>query len=80
MTSVIRCTVAYATRENKKWTPKIEAARKDYPFEIDGTVVKLDHFSEQAILGATAKFPRWAIAYKFGAERASNPFLAELAR
>ena len=51
---------------------EIETARKDYPFEIDGTVVKVDHFSEQAILGATAKFPRWAIAYKFGAERATT--------
>jgi DNA ligase (NAD+) len=50
----------------------IDAGRKDYPYETDGTVVKVNKFSEQAILGATAKFPRWAIAYKFGAERAST--------
>ena len=49
---------------------EIEKQRKDYPFEIDGTVIKVDDFSHQHILGRTAKFPRWAIAYKFGAERA----------
>jgi DNA ligase (NAD+) len=50
----------------------IDAARKDYPYETDGAVVKVDAFAQQAILGATAKFPRWAIAYKFGAERATT--------
>ncbi|RYZ07238.1 MAG: NAD-dependent DNA ligase LigA [Myxococcales bacterium] len=50
----------------------IDSARKDYPYETDGAVVKVDSFSHQAILGATAKFPRWAIAYKFGAERATT--------
>jgi DNA ligase (NAD+) len=53
----------------------IDAARKDYPFETDGAVVKVDAFAQQAILGATAKFPRWAIAYKFGAERATTTVL-----
>jgi DNA ligase (NAD+) len=48
----------------------IEKQRPDYPFEIDGAVIKVDAFEQQAILGATAKFPRWAIAYKFSAERA----------
>ncbi len=54
----------------------IDAARKDYPYETDGAVVKVDSFAQQAILGATAKFPRWAIAYKFGAERASTSVVA----
>ena len=53
----------------------IDAARKDYPYETDGAVVKVDAFAQQAILGATAKFPRWAIAYKFGAERATTTVL-----
>lgn len=53
----------------------IEGTRKDYPYEIDGAVVKVDSLSEQAILGATAKFPRWAIAYKFSAERAETRLL-----
>ena len=47
-----------------------EAARADYPYEVDGVVVKVDSFQHQDVLGATAKFPRWAIAFKFSAERA----------
>jgi len=50
----------------------IDAARRDYPYETDGAVVKVNAFTSQDILGATAKFPRWAIAYKFGAERATT--------
>lgn len=53
----------------------IEAKRKDFPYEIDGAVVKVDALSQQAVLGATAKFPRWAIAYKFSAERAETTLL-----
>ncbi len=49
---------------------ELDAERRDYPYETDGAVVKVDDFQQQAILGATAKFPRWAIAYKFSAERA----------
>lgn len=51
---------------------KIDAARRDYPYETDGAVIKVNSFTQQNILGATAKFPRWAIAYKFGAERATT--------
>jgi DNA ligase (NAD+) len=54
----------------------IDAARKDYPYETDGAVVKVNAFTQQAILGATAKFPRWAIAYKFSAERATTTVLS----
>jgi len=48
----------------------IDAARAGYPFETDGAVVKVDRFRQQDVLGATSKFPKWAIAYKFPAERA----------
>jgi DNA ligase (NAD+) len=51
---------------------KIDRERKEYPYETDGAVLKVDAFAQQAILGATAKFPRWAIAFKFGAERAQT--------
>lgn len=37
-------------------------------FDIDGVVVKIDLFDEQRALGATSKFPRWAIAYKYPPE------------
>src|SRR4030095_15457962 len=36
--------------------------------EIDGAVIKVDRFADANELGATSKFPRWAIAYKFPAE------------
>ena len=43
--------------------------RHQLPFEIDGIVIKVDNYEEQENLGFTAKSPRWAIAYKFKAER-----------
>ena len=42
--------------------------RHDVPYEIDGVVVKVDALSLQRDLGATAKAPRWAIAFKFPPE------------
>lgn len=42
--------------------------RADLPYEIDGVVVKVDSFSQQAELEYTARAPRWAIAYKFPPE------------
>jgi DNA ligase (NAD+) len=44
--------------------------RHDLPFEVDGVVIKVDAYPLQEELGATAKSPRWAIAYKFQAEEA----------
>ncbi len=49
---------------------KIEKARKDLPFEIDGIVIKVDKLQLHDLLGATNKSPRWAVAYKFAPEQA----------
>lgn len=43
--------------------------REDYPFEIDGAVVKLNDLAQREVLGQTAKFPRWAAAYKYPPEQ-----------
>jgi len=50
----------------EQWVEK----RHDLPYETDGIVVKVDRFSYQHELGATSKYPRWAIAYKFDAQQA----------
>lgn len=47
-----------------------DKARKELPVATDGLVFKVDNLRQQLNLGYTAKSPRWAIAYKFQAERA----------
>ncbi|MBR5413807.1 MAG: NAD-dependent DNA ligase LigA, partial [Fibrobacter sp.] len=55
--------------EIMKISEDIGASRDNLPFEIDGMVVKLNDLAMQRELGTTSKSPRWAIAYKFKAER-----------
>jgi DNA ligase (NAD+) len=54
---------------------ELETIRTELPFDIDGAVIKVNRFDQQAILGRTAKFPRWAVAFKFAAERAQTRLL-----
>ena len=44
--------------------------RANLPVTTDGIVIKVDSLTQQRNLGATSKFPRWCIAYKFNAEQA----------
>src|SRR5690606_8409095 len=53
-----------------------DTARKELTFEIDGIVVKVNSFAQQQELGHTAKAPRWAMAYKFKAEKAETELLS----
>jgi len=53
----------------------LEKARPDLPFDIDGAVVKVDRYDERRALGSTAKAPRWAVAFKYPAERAVTRLL-----
>ena len=43
--------------------------RESLPYDIDGIVIKLNNLAEQRIMGFTAKYPRWATAYKFPAQQ-----------
>ncbi|MCL1872681.1 MAG: NAD-dependent DNA ligase LigA [Clostridiales bacterium] len=52
-----------------------EEKRQHLPYETDGMVLKLENISSRAGLGATSKFPRWAIAYKFPAEEGRTRLL-----
>ena len=47
-----------------------DVERKNLPVATDGIVIKVNNFSQQKLLGYTAKSPRWAIAYKYQAEKA----------
>ena len=46
----------------------IREMRGKYSFDIDGAVIKVDSFSQREQLGSTAKFPRWAVAFKYPPE------------
>ena len=48
---------------------ELDAIRHKFAYQTDGAVIKVDSFSQRNRLGFTAKSPRWAIAYKYAAER-----------
>jgi DNA ligase (NAD+) len=56
------------------WTAigELDRMRGAFAYATDGAVVKLDEYARQREAGATSKAPRWAIAYKFAAERAAT--------
>ena len=53
-----------------------DTERKTLPFATDGIVIKVNELPYQQELGYTAKFPRWAVAYKFKAEQALTKLLS----
>ena len=59
--------------EGANW---FEAHRHDLPYDIDGTVIKLDDLRQRVQLGSTSRAPRWAIARKFPPEERTTRLLA----
>ncbi|MFZ7133657.1 MAG: NAD-dependent DNA ligase LigA [Eubacteriales bacterium] len=51
-----------------QYCEKLHKERYDLPYDIDGLVIKINNLSQRALLGNTAKNPKWAIAYKFPPE------------
>lgn len=62
--------------EIEKFISYWDTERKRLPFATDGIVIKVNELAHQEELGYTAKFPRWAIAYKFKAEQALTKLLS----
>jgi DNA ligase (NAD+) len=48
---------------------ELDKVRHDFPYQTDGAVIKVDSFAQRERLGFTSKAPRWAIAFKYEAER-----------
>ena len=55
---------------------ELDKVRKKFAYETDGAVIKLNSFEQQRRVGATAKAPRWAIAYKYAPEQAETKLKA----
>ena len=74
--------VAASTRSVQGTAAMVEAAnwfeahRHDLPYDIDGTVIKLDDLRQRVQLGSTSRAPRWAIARKFPPEERTTRLLA----
>lgn len=54
---------------------RINDERMEYPFDIDGAVVKVNNLSDRTVLGSTAKFPKWAVAFKYPPEKKPSKVL-----
>ncbi len=66
---VVRHTLCRTAEECVETIIQIGEGREGYPFDIDGAVVKLNDLAQRQALGSTAKYPRWAVAYKYPPEQ-----------
>jgi len=60
--------ICRTTQEILEAIDQIGASRNDLPYDIDGVVIKVNDLAQRDAMGATAKTPKWAIAYKFPPE------------
>lgn len=67
--------VCRSTDEILEFIKHWESKRDDLPFATDGIVIKVDEIRQQEELGLTAKSPKWAIAYKYPAERKESKLI-----
>ena len=68
--------ICHNVQEIEEFINYWDSERKGLPFATDGIVLKVNEIPYQKELGYTAKFPRWAVAYKFKAEQALTPLLS----
>ena len=66
---VIPYKVLSKTAEVQAEIDRINDQRLEYPFDIDGAVIKVNSLIERGILGSTAKCPKWAVAFKYPPEK-----------
>ena len=68
--------ICHNVQEIEEFINYWDSERKGLPFATDGIVLKVNEIPYQKELGYTAKFPRWAVAYKFKAEQALTQLLS----
>ncbi len=68
--------ICHSWPEVEQYITDVDILRKELPYATDGAVVKVNEYEMQRRLGSTAKAPKWAVAYKFKAEKALTELLS----
>ena len=66
---MIPCKLLSSMDEVQAEVDRINDERMEYPFDIDGAVIKVNALSDREVLGSTSKFPKWAVAFKYPPEQ-----------
>lgn len=68
--------LCHGLNEVKQFIEEYETKRDQLPFGIDGVVIKVNSYELQKQLGSTAKYPRWAVAFKYKPEQALTQIIS----